>query len=162
MNEEKVREKVKEIMEGIKELLIQDKVVMPSSLILCENAYVLLPDEFNNWPEKRTYYDGIKKAIKEFNAIGIIYITDMSFEGSDSHLPLAHESNIGEALLFTASMPSCCLHIAQPYSRLDDKIVFGHEIIWEPEEGQGTAYTKAFMEVWDDDSNFDESKLPLN
>jgi len=162
MKKEIFTEKVELIMEGMKEILKKGEFIIPTSFILCESALVLLPNEFNNWPEKEAYYNGIKKTIKELNAIGIIYITDMSFEGNDSHLPLAQDSNRGEALLLTASMPSYCLHINQPYSRLGDRIVFGDEMIWESEEGQGTAYSKAFVEVWDDDSNFDESKLSVH
>ena len=136
--------------------------ISPTSFIICENALFLLPNEFNNWPENEAYYNAMKKTLKEFNAIGIAYIADMGLEDDASHLPLAQAPNRGEALLFTASMPSYCLHVTLPYSRLGDKIVFGHKIIWESEDGQGTAYTKAFVDVWDDDLNFHESKLSRN
>lgn len=162
MKKEIFTQKVKLIINNMEELLHQVGPISPTSFIICENALFLLPNEFNNWPENEAYYNAMKKTLKEFNAIGIAYIADMGLEDDASHLPLAQAPNRGEALLFTASMPSYCLHVTLPYSRLGDKIVFGHKIIWESEDGQGTAYTKAFVDVWDDDLNFHESKLSRN
>lgn len=162
MKKEIFTQKVKLIINNMEELLHQVGPISPISFIICENALFLLPNEFNNWPENEAYYNAMKKTLKEFNAIGIAYIADMGLEDDASHLPLAQAPNRGEALLFTASMPSYCLHVTLPYSRLGDKIVFGHKIIWESEDGQGTAYTKAFVDVWDDDLNFHESKLSRN
>jgi hypothetical protein len=162
MQKEIFSQKVKLIMDNMKELLHQVGPIPPTSFIICENALFLLPNEFNNWPENEAYYNAMKKTLKEFNAIGIAYIADMGLEDDDSHLPLAQAPNRGAALLFTASMPSYCLHVTLPYSRIGDRIVFGHRIIWESEDGQGTAYTKSFVDVWDDDLNFHESKLSRN
>ena len=162
MKKEIFTQKVKLLINNMEKLLHQVGPISPISFIICENALFLLPNEFNNWPENEAYYNAMKKTLKEFNAIGIAYIADMGLEDDASHLPLAQAPNRGEALLFTASMPSYCLHVTLPYSRLGDKIVFGHKIIWESEDGQGTAYTKAFVDVWDDDLNFHESKLSRN
>jgi len=162
MTKESLTEKAKSIMKYAKEDLKKDGFIIPTSFIFCENKNFVIPGVFNDTDEKEAYYSVVREMIRDLKAVGTIFISDIWLGGKENHLPPAEDPNRGEALLLTGSMPSCCLQILQPYSRLGDRIVFDDEMIWEPEEGQGTAYSKAFVDVWDDNSNFDESKLPLN
>lgn len=162
MTKESLTEKAMSIMRIAKQDLKKDGFLVPATFLLCDNKNFVVPGVFHDTHEKEAYYNVIREMIIELNALGTIFISEIWVGGKDSHLTPAQDPNRREALLLTASMPSCCLQIVQPYSRLGEKILFGDEMMFELEEGQGTAHSKTFVEVWDDDSNFDESKLPLN
>ena len=162
MTKEILTEKAELIMKRAKKDLKKDGLIIPTSFIFCKNKNFVIPGVFQDTHEKEAYYTFIREMIRDLKAVGTIFISDIWLGGKDNHLPPAEDPNRGEALHLTASMPSCCFHIVQPYSRLGEKIMFGDEMIFESEEVQGTAYSKAFVEVWDDDSKFDESKLSVH
>ena len=129
------------------------------SFIFCKNKSFFVEGSYRNTNEKIIYFNVIRKMVKEHNAVGIIFVTDSSIKYKDTGLPSEQDKNRSKAVVLTASIPTYCLQIIQTYSENGDKVEFDDEIRWEPKKGQGTAFSKAFVEIWDDHLKHDESKL---
>jgi hypothetical protein len=159
MKKKELIKEAKSFMKNAKKDLKNYGYITPISFIFCKNKGLLVEGFYRNTNEKIIHFNAIRKMVKENNAVGIIFVTDSSIINKDTSLPSDQDRNICKAIFLTASIPTYCLQIIQTYSENGDKVEFYDEEMWEPKKGQGTDFSKTFVEIWDDHLKHDESKL---